>query len=210
MRAIVAGDHPFVRRVVSREEARKLFQGQPYKLELIDELPEGEEISTYTQSAFTDLCRGPHVASTAALRPDAVKLTSVAGAYWRGDEKSRMLQRIYGTAWESKADLDAHLKRLEEIEKRDHRRLGKDLDLFSVHEEAGAGLVYWHPEGRADPPRGRGLLAPRAPRGTATRSSTPRTSASRGCGRRPGISVSTRRTCTRPWTSTRSTTTSSR
>ena len=126
------------------------------------------------------------MASTAALQPDAFKLPSVAGAYWRGDEKNRMLQRIYGTAWESKADLDAHLKRLEEIEKRDHRRLGKDLDLFSVHEEAGAGLDLLAPEGRADPPRGRGLLAPRAPRGTATRSSTRRTSASRGCGRPPG------------------------
>ena len=147
MRAIVEGNHPFLRKVVTREEARNLFQGQPYKLELIGELPEGEEISTYTQGAFTDLCRGPHVASTADLAAGAVKLTSVAGAYWRGDEKNRMLQRIYGTAWESKADLDAHLKRLAEIEKRDHRRLGKDLDLYSVHEEAGAGLVYWHPKG---------------------------------------------------------------
>jgi threonyl-tRNA synthetase len=147
MRTIAAGGHHFVRQVVTRGEARKLFAGQPYKLELIGELPEGEEISTYTQSGFTDLCRGPHVASTSELAPDAVKLTSVAGAYWRGDERNRMLQRIYGTAWESKADLDAHLARLAEMERRDHRRLGKELDLFSVHEEAGAGLIYWHPKG---------------------------------------------------------------
>jgi len=147
MRAIVAGNHAFTKKVISREEARKLFSGQPYKLELIAELPEGEEISTYTQDTFTDLCRGPHVDSTKQLKPDAFKLTSIAGAYWRGDEKNKMLQRIYGTAWESKADLEAHLKKLEEIEKRDHRRLGRELDLFSVHEEAGAGLIYWHPKG---------------------------------------------------------------
>jgi threonyl-tRNA synthetase len=147
MRAIVAGNHAFKRAAVSRAEARKLFKDQPYKLELIEELPEGEEISTYTQDTFTDLCRGPHVADTSALKPDAFKLTSIAGAYWRGDEKNKMLQRIYGTAWESKADLDAHLKKLEEIEKRDHRRLGRELDLYSIHEEAGAGLIYWHPKG---------------------------------------------------------------
>jgi threonyl-tRNA synthetase len=147
MRAILAGDHVFRRAVVTRGEARSLFAGQPYKLELIDDLPEGEEISTYTQDTFTDLCRGPHIGSTRELAPDAFKLTSIAGAYWRGDEKNRMLQRIYGTAWESKADLDAHLKKLAEIEKRDHRRLGRELDLFSVHEEAGAGLIYWHPKG---------------------------------------------------------------
>jgi threonyl-tRNA synthetase len=147
MRAIVAGDHPFVRAATTRDKARALFKDQPYKLELIAELPEGEEISTYAQDTFTDLCRGPHVASTRELKPDAFKLTSIAGAYWRGDEKNKMLQRIYGTAWESKAELEAHLKRLVEIEKRDHRRLGKDLDLYSIHEEAGAGLIYWHPKG---------------------------------------------------------------
>ncbi len=147
MRAIVAGNHSFTKKVISRAEARKQFREQPYKLELIDELPEGEEISTYTQDTFTDLCRGPHVGSTKELRPDAFKLTSIAGAYWRGDEKNKMLQRIYGTAWDSKAELDAYVKKLEEIERRDHRRLGRELDLFSVHEEAGAGLIYWHPKG---------------------------------------------------------------
>jgi threonyl-tRNA synthetase len=147
MRAIVMGDHPFVRKSLSRADARLLFKDQPYKVELIDDLPEGEEISTYTQDTFTDLCRGPHVDSTKKLKPDAFKLTSIAGAYWRGDEKRKMLQRIYGTAWESKADLDAYVKKLAEIEKRDHRRLGKDLDLYSIHDEAGAGLIYWHPKG---------------------------------------------------------------
>jgi threonyl-tRNA synthetase len=147
MRSIVAGEHAFTRSVVSRGEARKLFKDQPYKLELIDELPDGEEISTYTQDTFMDLCRGPHVSSTRELPPDAFKLTSIAGAYWRGDEKNKMLQRIYGTAWASKADLEGYLKKLEEIEKRDHRRLGRELDLYSVHEEAGAGLIYWHPKG---------------------------------------------------------------
>ena len=147
MRAIVAGRHAFTKAVVNRATAREMFKNQPYKLELIADLPEGEEISTYTQDTFTDLCRGPHVPDTSDLKPDAFKLTSVAGAYWRGDEKNKMLQRIYGTAWESKADLDAHLKKLEEIEKRDHRRLGRELDLYSIHEEAGAGLIYWHPKG---------------------------------------------------------------
>ena len=147
MREIMAGRESFERRVVSRQEAAELFHGQPFKLELIRELPEGEEISVYRQGAFVDLCRGPHVASTADLHPEAFKLLSVAGAYWRGDEKKPMLQRIYGTAWESKEDLERHLERLKEIERRDHRRLGKDLDLFSVHEEAGAGLVFWHPKG---------------------------------------------------------------
>ena len=147
MRAIVAGEHGFTKKVISRADARKLFKDQPYKLELIYELPEGEEISTYTQDTFTDLCRGPHVSSTRELPPKAFKLTSIAGAYWRGDEKNKMLQRIYGTAWGSKEDLDAYLKKLQEIEKRDHRRLGKELDLYSIHEEAGAGLIYWHPKG---------------------------------------------------------------
>ena len=147
MRAIVSGEHAFTRKVISRADARNLFKDQPYKLELIDALPEGEEISTYTQDTFTDLCRGPHVSSTRDLPSGAFKLTSIAGAYWRGDEKNKMLQRIYVSAWGSKADLEAYLKKLQEIEKRDHRRLGKELDLYSIHEEAGAGLIYWHPKG---------------------------------------------------------------
>jgi threonyl-tRNA synthetase len=147
MRAIIKGAHPFSCQQVSREQALVLFAGQPYKEELIRELPEDEPISIYRQNGFTDLCRGPHVATTAEIDPDGVKLLSIAGAYWRGDERRPMLQRIYGTAWRNKQELDAYLKRLEEIEARDHRRLGRQLDLFSVHEEAGAGLIYWHPNG---------------------------------------------------------------
>ncbi len=147
MKEIIKGNHRFVKKVISREEARELFKDQPYKLELIEELPEDEEISTYTQDTFTDLCRGPHVESTEELNPDAFKLLSVAGAYWKGDEKRQMLQRIYGTAWESPKELRTYLNHLKEVEKRDHRRLGKELDLFSIHEEAGAGLIYWHPRG---------------------------------------------------------------
>jgi len=125
----------------------ELFADQPYKLELIRDLPEGEVISIYTSGVFTDLCRGPHVENTSQLKWNAFKLLSIAGAYWRGDENRPMLQRIYGTAWESKADLRAYLDKLKEIEARDHRRLAKQLDLYSVHEEAGAGLIYWHPKG---------------------------------------------------------------
>jgi threonyl-tRNA synthetase len=147
MRGIIAEARPFQRRVVRREEARELFAEEPYKLELIRDLPEGEEISLYSQGGFTDLCRGPHVASTRELPADAFKLLSIAGAYWRGDEHNPMLTRIYGTAWESPRELADYLKKLEEIEKRDHRRLGRELDLFSTHEEAGAGLIYWHPKG---------------------------------------------------------------
>jgi threonyl-tRNA synthetase len=147
MRRIIAGGYSFERKVVSREEAQEIFRGQPYKQELIRELPEGEEISLYTQDTFTDLCRGPHVGNTAELDPGAFRLLSVAGAYWRGDEHNPMLTRIYGTAWESAEELERYLKWREEVEKRDHRRLGRELDLYSTHEEAGAGLVYWHPKG---------------------------------------------------------------
>jgi len=147
MKDIIKGKLPFVRRELSRAEALELFADQPYKLELIQDLPEGEAISIYTSGAFTDLCRGPHVENTSELKWNAFKLLSIAGAYWRGDENRPMLQRIYGTAWESKADLRAYLDKLKEIEARDHRRLAKQLDLYSVHEEAGAGLIYWHPKG---------------------------------------------------------------
>jgi threonyl-tRNA synthetase len=147
MKTIIKERREFVRSVVTRDEARKLFADQPYKLELIDELPEGEEISVYTQGGFRDLCRGPHVENTGKLNPDAFKLLSIAGAYWRGDEKRPMLQRIYGTAWTNPKDLAEYLAKLEDIERRDHRRLGKELDLFSIHEEAGPGLIYWHPMG---------------------------------------------------------------
>jgi threonyl-tRNA synthetase len=147
MQELMQQDHPFQKEVVSRERARELFREQPYKVELIEDLPEDQDISIYTQDIFTDLCRGPHVNTTKELNPKAFKLLNVAGAYWRGDENRTMLQRIYGTAWESPKELRQHLDHLKEIEKRDHRKLGKELDLFSTHEEAGSGLIYWHPKG---------------------------------------------------------------
>ncbi len=158
MRRIIAGDHPLVCRVVSAEEARDLFKDQPYKLELIDGLAQGQDeygessngdtvISTYRQDTFEDLCRGPHLEHTGQIDPAAFKLMNVAGAYWRGDEKRPMLQRIYGTAWNNKDELDHYLWKLEEARKRDHRRLGKELDLFSVSDEVGPGLILWHPRG---------------------------------------------------------------
>jgi threonyl-tRNA synthetase len=145
MREIVAEQLAFERGELDRLEAIDEFAGQPYKQELIEDLPEGETISVYKQGTFEDLCRGPHVPDTGRI--GAFKLTKVAGAYWRGDSERPMLQRIYGTAWFSAADLDAYLKRLEEAEKRDHRKLGKELDLFSFHEVAGAGLPLYHPKG---------------------------------------------------------------
>ena len=149
MREIVAGKHELTRESVGKARAREIFADQPFKLELIDDLPEDADVSTYTLDTFVDLCKGPHVESTAEIHPKSFKLLSIAGAYWRGDEKRPMLQRIYGTAWDSPKALREHLSWLEEIEKRDHRKLGKELDLFSTHEEAGAGLVYWHPKGAA-------------------------------------------------------------
>src|SRR5256714_8370032 len=158
MREIVAADEPFVREEVSRDEGLRLFADQPYKVEIIErvdpevasEVGEASVTSVYRNprdgdGAFVDLCRGPHVPSTKRL--GAFKLMRVAGAYWRGDEKRPMLQRIYGTAWESQAALDAHLHRLDEAEKRDHRKLGVELDLFSFPDEIGSGLAVFHPKG---------------------------------------------------------------
>ncbi len=159
MEEIIAGDFEFQREVLSAEDAQKRFADQPYKIELIEGLDAGgldeygepieekPEISIYTHDSFTDLCRGPHVESTKKINPKAVKLLNVAGAYWRGDERRPMLQRIYGTAWASADELDKYLWRLEEAKKRDHRRLGKELDLYSVNEAVGPGLVLWHPKG---------------------------------------------------------------
>ena len=132
MRDIVSEDHVFSREVVDRARATELFADQEYKLEILRDLPPDEEISIYTVDTFTDLCRGPHVESTKQLNPKSFKLLSVAGAYWRGDEKRPMLQRIYGTAWDQPKALRQHLEWLKEVEKRDHRRLGKELDLFST------------------------------------------------------------------------------
>ena len=158
MRRIVLGGHPFRYRVVGVEEARELFADQPYKLETIDELEEGKDeygearpggavISTYRQDSFEDLCLGPHVEDTGQVPADAFKLLDVSGAYWRGSEENRMLQRVHGTVWPSKEELDAYLWRREEEERRDHRRLGSELDLFSIRPEVGPGLALFHPKG---------------------------------------------------------------
>ena len=144
MDEIIASNVPFIRDEVTKEEARRLFAAQPYKLELIDEIPD-EKVSLYRQGSFVDLCRGPHVSSTGEIK--AFRLVSIAGAYWRGDEHRPMLQRIYGVAFDTKEALAEHLKKLDEAARRDHRKLGKELDLFSIHEEAGPGLVHWHPKG---------------------------------------------------------------
>lgn len=159
MRQIIAQKHAFVRNEVSADEARVIFKDQPYKLELIDGLENGGQdeygnqikekpvISTYTQDIFTDLCRGPHVENTGQINPSAIKLMSVAGAYWRGDEKRPMLQRIYGTAWENPKQLEEYLWKLEEAKKRDHRKLGKELGLFHFSEDVGPGLPLFTPKG---------------------------------------------------------------
>ncbi len=146
MERIVKQNLPMVRKEISRADALKLFEekGQSYKVELINDLPEDALISLYEQGDFVDLCAGPHVVSTGKVK--AVKLQSVAGAYWRGDEHNKMLQRVYGTAFEKKEDLAAYLTMLEEAAKRDHRKLGKELDLFSLHEE-GPGFPFFHPNG---------------------------------------------------------------
>ena len=146
MNKIVKENLKLERKLVSRQEALDMFgaAGENYKVELINDLPEDAEISLYTQGEFTDLCAGPHVVSTGKVK--ALKLQSVAGAYWRGSEKNKMLQRVYGTAFEKKDELDAYLKMLEEAAKRDHRKLGKELDLFSIHEE-GPGFPFFHPNG---------------------------------------------------------------
>jgi threonyl-tRNA synthetase len=145
MHEVVAADYPFVREVVPRDEATRRFAGDPLKLERIGDLGDDEVISVYTDGPFVDLCRGPHVPGTGRLKH--FKLLHAAGAYWRGDETRQMLQRIYGTAWFRKEDLDAYLNRLEEARKRDHRVIGRQLDLFSIQEAVGPGLVFWHPKG---------------------------------------------------------------
>jgi len=159
MREIIKANYVFERKVITADEARAVFADQPFKLELISGLEQGgfdedgnpqaekPEISLYIDGSFTDLCRGPHVERTGQIRPDAIKLMSVAGAYWRGDEKRPMLQRIYGTAWASKQELEEYLWKLEEARKRDHRKLGKDLGLFYFSEDVGPGLPLFAPKG---------------------------------------------------------------
>ena len=146
MRQVIAQDLPFIREECSKEDAVVLFKerGEIYKLEILEDI-DNDAVSIYRHDDFTDLCRGPHVSSTGEI--GAFKLLSVAGAYWRGDERNKMLQRIYGTAFPTQEEMDTFLARLEEAKRRDHRRLGRELDLFSINEEAGAGLVIYHPKG---------------------------------------------------------------
>jgi threonyl-tRNA synthetase len=145
MREIVRADYPMTGRRVTRDEAIAEFRDNPYKVELAEQIPDGEPVTLYTIGDFTDLCRGGHADSTGAI--GALKLTSVAGAYWRGDEHNAMLQRIYGTAFATPKELDDYLAFLEEAAKRDHRKLGAELDLYHVDELAGGGLIFWHPKG---------------------------------------------------------------
>ena len=147
MKEIAVSNLGIVRRELPRDEALKLFDelGEPFKREVIDEIDSGDAISVYTQGEFTDLCRGPHVDNTRVLK--SFRLLHTSAAYWRGDERNKVLQRIYGTAWNTDKELRAYLKRLEEAKKRDHRKLGKELDLFSVTDEVGPGLILWHPKG---------------------------------------------------------------
>jgi len=148
MQEIISADHPFERRVVSRDEAVALFdeKGESYKVELINDLPDDvKEVSLYSQGGFVDLCRGPHIPSTGVIR--AFKLMNVAGAYWRGDENKKMLQRIYGTGFATPEEMAEYITLVEEAKKRDHRKLGRELDLFQVNDEAGPGLIIFHPKG---------------------------------------------------------------
>ena len=159
MRQIIAARQPFEKRVASAEEAKRVFADQPYKIELIEGMEAGgvdeygqplegdTEISFYTHGDFTDLCRGPHVEHTGQINPSAIKLTSIAGAYWRGDENNPQLQRVYGTAWKTANELEEYLWQVEEAKKRDHRKLGRELDLFTFAEEVGPGLPLWLPNG---------------------------------------------------------------
>ena len=159
MRQIIAARQPFEKRVASAEEAKRVFADQPYKIELIEGLEAGgvdeygqplegdTEISFYTHGDFTDLCRGPHVEHTGQINPSAIKLTSIAGAYWRGDENNPQLQRVYGTAWKTANELEEYLWQVEEAKKRDHRKLGRELDIFTFAEEVGPGLPLWLPNG---------------------------------------------------------------
>jgi threonyl-tRNA synthetase len=147
MREIVTRNAPFTKEVWSRDRARDVFEtkGENFKVELVDAIPHDQDLKIYFQGDWFDLCRGPHMPST-GLIGNAFKLTKLAGAYWRGDSSRQQLQRIYGTAWRDGKDLDAYLHMIEEAEKRDHRRIGREMDLFHLQEEA-PGMVFWHPKG---------------------------------------------------------------
>ena len=210
MRQIIGGKHQFAYREVSAEEARQLFADQPYKLELIDGLADGEideygneaaekpVISTYKHDTFEDLCRGPHVEHTGQIVADGFQLLSVAGAYWRGDEKNAMLQRIYGTAWRNRKELRKHLDQLEEAKKRDHRKLGRELEIFILKRRSGRVCLSGC---RAAPSSSKSSNAwPKRPRRrpatiACARPISPRRTSSCAA----GTSISTKTACTRRW-----------
>ncbi len=203
MRGIVVGDHAFTRAVLSREAARRMFKDQPYKLELIEELPEGEEISTYTQDTFTDLCRGPHVAHTRELAADAFKLTSIAGAYWRGDEKNKMLQRIYGTAWDIPRRARGPSEKAGGDREARPPQAGQGARPLLDPRGGGRRAHLLAPQGRPRASCHRGLLAQRAPEERLRASVHPAHRQGVAVGDAPGTSGFTSRTCTHPSASTR-------
>jgi len=145
MREMIKKNLPFKKKLISKTEAKKIFKNQSYKLELIEELP-GKNVTLYESGDFLDLCKGPHIKSTKEIPEDAFKLTKIAGAYWRGLERNPMLTRIYGIAFKTKKEMGSHLQKEDEAEKRDHRKINKDLDLFSINEDVGPGLILWHPK----------------------------------------------------------------
>ncbi len=196
MREIIGRNKPFTKEVWSRDKAKRFFRdkGENYKVELVDAIPADQDLKIYRQGDWFDLCRGPHMRSTGQIG-NAFKLMSVAGAYWRGDSNNAMLTRIYGTAWRTEDELKAYLHMLEEAEKRDHRKLGREMDLFHFQEE-GPGVVFWHAKGwrmfQSLVSYMRRRLA-----GTAMTRSTRRRCSTRACGRRPAIGAGTRKTCSR-------------
>jgi len=193
MTQLAAKDEPVVRTVMPRDEAVQYFKGlgEHYKAEIIGSIPAGEDVSLYAEGAFTDLCRGPHVPSTGKLKH--FKLMKVAGAYWRGDHRNEMLQRVYGTAWASKEDLQQYLTMLEEAEKRDHRKLGRELDLFHIDEHS-PGTVFWHPQGWVLWQEVEQYM-PACIATTDTWRSKVRKSSTRVCGKKPVTGTSTAKTC---------------
>jgi threonyl-tRNA synthetase len=193
MSELAAKDEPVTRRVLPRDEAVAYFKsmGEHYKAEIIASIPANEDVSLYREGKFEDLCRGPHVPSTGKLK--FFKLMKVAGAYWRGDHRNEMLQRIYGTAWATKDELQQYLTMLEEAEKRDHRKLGRELDLFHIDDHA-PGVVFWHPKGWTIW-QGWSSTCGRSTATTATWRSRGRSCWTRRCGRRPATGTSTAKTC---------------
>ena len=193
MTELAAKDEPVTRRVLPRDEAVAHFKsmGEHYKAEIIGSIPAGEDVSLYREGNFEDLCRGPHVPSTGKLK--FFKLMKVAGAYWRGDHRNEMLQRVYGTAWATKDDLQQYLTQLEEAEKRDHRKLGKELNLFHIDDHA-PGLVFWHPKGWTLW-QGVEQYMSRSTKTTAIRRSKARKSLTKRCGKKPVTGTNTATTC---------------